>query len=129
MFRRTAVCLLSAQVGWETVLMYPYLRSFLFSFVSLDQLICAAALLAAEIAGCVRNRRWWTIPATLCLMGLSALFQFFRDDKVAFMLESEWLSSNKETICPVVYILISAALIPIALKAVTPRAGKESGKM
>ena len=36
-FERTAVYLLGAQIGWEMLLQYPYIRTFMTSFVSLEQ--------------------------------------------------------------------------------------------
>ena len=115
-FARTAVRLLGAQIGWEMLLQYPYVRTFMTSFVSLEQVFCAVFVLALVIAGCVRSKRWWTVPASLALLGISAFFQFFRDNKIE--VEWEWATDNAQMISLAVFAAVSAGLIFTGLKAV-----------
>ena len=118
-FSRTAVCLLGAQVGWEMLLQYPYVRTFYTSFVSLEQVFCAVFLLVLLGLGCRRTGKWWTVAAAACLMGVSAFFQFFRDNKIE--VEWEWALDNAWTIALVAFVLVSAALVPIGLEAYRTR--------
>ena len=129
--RRTAVCMIGAQIGWEMLLQYPYIRSLVTSFVSLDQVIWAVVLMVLVVRGCLRNKKWWPIAATTALLGISAIFQFMRDKPYLFtepMSEKagDWLMENAETVAIVAFFLISAALIPVGLKALSP--GKKSKK-
>ena len=126
-FERTAVCLLGAQIGWEMFVQYPYIRAFVTSFVSLEQVLCAVLLLVLAIRGCVKGCRVWPIPVILLLLGLSTFFQFLRDNKIELLFEEgwEWALDNAETIAFAAYFLISAALIPVGLKAVTPASGEK----
>ena len=130
-FRRTAVCLLGAQMFWEMLLQYPYTRSFVTSFVSLEQVFCAVLLLWIIAAGCIRNRRWWPLPVYLALLGCSTFFQFFRDNKIEFVFEEgwEWALDNAETIACAAFFLISAVLIPVGLKAISSRKAGKKAKM
>ena len=118
-FERTAVCLLGAQMCLEMLLQYPYIRTFITSFVSLEQVLCAVLLMIFVIRGCARNRKWWPAALTVLLLGVSAFFQFFRDSKIEFIFNEgwEWVQENADSIAIVAYILISAALIPTALSA------------
>ena len=122
-FTRTAVWLLGGQIGWEMLLQYPFVRTFVTSFVSLEQVICAILLLVIVIAGCVRTRKWWTLPVTAALLGASAFFQFYRDNKIGFVLEEgwEWAVDNAVTISRIAFFLISAALIRVAGQAITSK--------
>ena len=115
-FERTAVCLLGAQIGWEMLLQYPYIRTFITSFVSLEQVFCAILLMVLVIRGCVKGKRWWPIPVTAALLGISAFFQFFRDNKIE--LDWEWAMDNAWTISLAAFVMISAGLIVTGLKAV-----------
>ena len=115
-FARTAVCLLGAQIGWEMLLQYPYVRTFFTSFVSLEQVFCAIFFMVILIAGCRKTKKWRTIPMALGLMGVSAFFQFFRDNKIE--IEWEWALDNAWTIALVAFVLVSAGLIWVGLKAV-----------
>ena len=115
-FERTAVCLLGAQIGWEMLLQYPYIRTFITSFVSLEQVFCAILFMALVIRGCVKGKRWWPIPVTAALLGISAFFQFFRDNKIET--EWEWATENAWTISLAAFALISAGLIVTGLKAI-----------
>ena len=127
-FGRTAVCLLGVQTGWEMLLQYPYIRTFITSFVSLEQVFCAILLLALIIFGYVKSRRWtrfWTIPVTLVLLGISAFFQFFRDNKIET--EWEWALDNAWTISMAAFALVSAGLVFTGLMAFGTRKEKESG--
>ena len=126
-FERTAVCLLGAQTGWEMLLQYPYIRAFMTSFVSLEQVFCAVLLLVFVIRGCIRGKRWIPIPVTVLLIGVNTFFQFLRDNKIEFFFEEgwEWVLDNAETIAFAAYILISAGLIITGLKAVAPESGKK----
>lgn len=124
-FERTAVCLLGAQIGWEMFLQYPYIRTFIRSFVSLDQVFCAVMLLVLVIRGCVLGKRWWPAAATVVLLGGSAFFQFFRDNKIEFPETWEWMMENAWTVAMIAFVLISAALIPAGLKAIAPGKGKK----
>ena len=130
-FEKTAVCLLGAQIGWEMLLQYPYVRSFYFSFVSLEQVLCAVLFLILVICGCVRNRKWWPVPVLLALFGCSAFFQFLRDNKIEFIFNEgwEWLAENVWTISNIMFILISAGLIAVGLGAFRSRAGEKNVKM
>ena len=114
-FARTAVCLLGAQVGWEMLLQYPYVRTFYTSFVSLEQVFCAVFLLVLLVLGCRKTGKWWTVAAAAGLMGVSAFFQFFRDNKIE--VEWEWALDNAWTIALVAFVLVSAALVRIGLEA------------
>ena len=118
-FERTAVCLLGAQMCLEMLLQYPYIRTFITSFVSLEQVLCAVLLMIFVIRGCARNRKWWPAALTVLLLGVSAFFQFFRDSKIEFIFNEgwEWVQENADSIAIVAYILSSAALIPTALSA------------
>ena len=120
-FRRTAVWLLGAQIFWEMLLQYPYTRTFITSFVSLEQVFCAVMLLAIVIAGCVRNRKWGPVPVFLALLGCSAFFQFFRDNKIEFVFEEgwEWAVDNAVTIAFAAFFLISAGLTAVSLRAIS----------
>ena len=122
-FERTAVCLLGAQTGWEMLLQYPYIRTFITSFVSLEQVFCAILLMALVIRGCVKEKRWWPIPVTAALLGISAFFQFFRDNKIE--LDWEWAMDNAWTISLAAFVMISAGLIVTGLKAVGTGTGKQ----
>lgn len=130
-FERTAVCLLGAQICWEMLLQYPYVRTFWFSFVSLEQLLCAILLLVLVIRGCVRSRKWWPAAVTVVLLGISAFFQFYRDNKIEVFFEEgmEWFLENAGTISLIAFLLISAALIPVALRAVSAPARRNPKKM
>ena len=121
-FERTAVCLLGAQICWEMLKQYPYIRSFMTSFVSLEQVFCAVFLMVLVIRGCVLGRRWWPVPVTAILLGISAFFQFYKDNKIEAFFEEgmEWWLENAGTISAVAFFLISAALIPVGLKALDP---------
>lgn len=114
-FERTAVCLLGAQIGWEMLLQYPYIRTFITSFVSLEQVFCAILFMALVIRGCVKGKRWQPVPVTAALLGISAFFQFFRDNKIET--EWEWATENAWTISLAAFVLISAGLIVTGLKA------------
>ncbi len=125
-FERTAVCLLGVQTGLEMLLQYPYIRSFLTSFVSLEQVFCAVLLLVLVIRGCVRSGRWGTLPVTALLLGISAFFQFFRDNKIELPEEGwEWALDHAGTIALAAFALVSAALVITGLKAVSPENGKK----
>ncbi len=129
-FERTAVCLLGAQTGWEMLLQYPYVRTLMTSFVSLEQVFCAVILLVLVIRGCTKNHKWLTVLWTVLLLGASAFFQFFRDNKIEFPEEGwEWLPDHAGTISVIAFLLISAALIWTGLKAVSPENEKRTGKM
>ena len=130
-FERTAVCLLGAQTGWEMLLQYPYIRTFITSFVSLEQVVCAVLLMALIIRGCTKSGRWGTVPAAVVLLGLSAFFQFFRDNKLEFIFEEgwEWALDHAQTISLAAFLLISAALILTGLKAIAPSNGEKTKKM
>ena len=130
-FERTAVCLLGAQIGWEMLLQYPYIRTFITSFVSLEQVVCAVLLMALIIRGCTKSGRWGTVPAAVVLLGLSAFFQFFRDNKLEFIFEEgwEWALDHAQTISLAAFLLISAALILTGLKAIAPSNGEKTKKM
>ena len=125
-FERTAVCLLGVQTGLEMLLQYPYVRPFLTSFVSLEQVFCAVLLLALVIRGCMRSGRWGTLPVTALLLGISAFFQFFRDNKIELPEEGwEWALDHAGTIALAAFALVSAALVMTGLKAVSPENGKK----
>ena len=126
-FERTAVCLLGAQIGWEMLLQYPYIRTFMTSFVSLEQVLCAVFLMVIVVRGCLKAKRWWPVPVTVVLLGISAFFQFFRDNKIELPESWEWAMENAWTISLMAFILISAALIFTGLKAVVP-AGRTEEK-
>ena len=132
-FARTSVWLLSAQIGFEMYLQYPFIRPFLRSFVSLDQVMCAILLVILAVTGCVRNKKRWPVPAILLLLGLNAFLQFYRDNKITFLWEAEslqWFAENAVTVSRYVFFLISAALIPIGLKAISsPGAAGEKAKI
>ena len=115
-FARTAVCLLGAQIGWEMLLQYPYVRTFFTSFVSLEQVFCAIFFMVILVAGCRKTKKWWAVAAAAGLMGVSAFFQFFRDNKIE--IEWEWAMDNAWTIALVAFVLVSAGLIVVGLKAV-----------
>ena len=115
-FERTAVCLLGAQIGWEMLLQYPHIRTFITSFVSLEQVFCAILFMALVIRGCMKGKRWQPVPVTAVLLGISAFFQFFRDNKIET--EWEWATENAWTISLAAFALISAGLIVTGLKAV-----------
>ena len=119
-FERTAVCLLGAQTGWEMLLQYPYIRTFLTSFVSLEQVFCAVLLLALILRGCAKSGKWLPVPVTL--LGISAFFQFFRDNKIET--SWEWAADNAWTISLAAFALVSAGLIFTGLKAVGSRKTK-----
>ena len=121
-FERTAVCLLGAQICWEMLKQYPYIRSFVTSFVSLEQVFCAVFLMVLVVRGCVKGRRWLPVPLTAVLLGASAFFQFYKDNKIEALFEEgmEWWLENAGTISVIAFLLISAALIPVGLKAVAP---------
>ena len=122
MFARTAVWLLGAQIGFEMFLQYPFIRCFLRSFVSLDQVVCAILLVILVVMGCIRNKKRWPIPVTLLLLGFNAFVQFYRDNKITFLWEVEsleWFAENAVTVSRYVFVLISAALIPVGLKALS----------
>ncbi len=121
-FERTAVCLLGAQICWEMLKQYPYIRSFVTSFVSLEQVFCAVFLMVLVVRGCVKGRRWLPVPLTAALLGASAFFQFYKDNKIEALFEEgmEWWLENAGTISVIAFLLISAALIPVGLKAVAP---------
>ena len=121
-FERTAVCLLGAQTGWEMLLQYPYIRTFLTSFVSLEQVFCAVLLLALILRGCAKSGKWLPVPVALALLGISAFFQFFRDNKIET--SWEWAADNAWTISLAAFALVSAGLIFIGLKAVGSRKNK-----
>ena len=121
-FERTAVCLLGAQIGWEMLLQYPYIRTFLTSFVSLEQVFCAILLMVLVIRGCVKGRRWWPVLVTALLLGISAFFQFFRDNKIE--IEWEWALDNAWTISLIAFALISTGLIFTGLKALEAKKEK-----
>lgn len=126
-FRRTAIWLLGAQIFWEMLLQYPYTRAFITSFVSLEQVFCAVMLLGIVISGCIRNRRWEPIPVFLALLGCSAFFQFFRDNKIEFVFEEgwEWAVENAEAIAFAAFFLISAGLTAVGLWAVSRKKASE----
>lgn len=130
-FEKTAVCLLGAQIGWEMLLQYPYVRSFYFSFVSLEQVLCAVLFAFFVIRGCVKTRKWWPIPVMLALLGCSAFFQFLRDNKIEFIFNEgwEWLAENVWTISNVAFILISIGLIAVGLAALRPKRAKKTEKV
>ena len=121
-FRRTAVCLLSAQIFLEMLLQYPYIRSLVTSFVSLEQVLCGAALLWIIIRGCIRNRKWLPAAAAAALMGVSAFFQFFRDNKIPFVFEEgwEWALDHASTISIVAFLLVSIGLAAAGFAALRP---------
>ena len=121
-FERTAVCLLGAQAGWEMLLQYPYIRTFLTSFVSLEQVFCALLLLALILRGCAKSGKWLPVPAALAMLGISAFFQFFRDNKIET--SWEWAADNAWMISLAAFALVSAGLIFIGLKAVGGRKNK-----
>ena len=103
-----------------------YVRSFLTSFVSLEQVFCAVLLLALVIRGCVRSGRWGPLPVTALLLGISAFFQFFRDNKIELPEEGwEWALDHAGTIALAAFALVSAALVMTGLKAVSPENGKK----
>ena len=112
-FTRTAVWLLGAQIGFETLTQYPYIRTFIYSFVSLEQVLCAVLLLALVIPACIRNRKWAPAAATAALLGLSAFFQFYRDNKIELFFEEgwEWALENTKAISTAAFVLISAGLV------------------
>ena len=97
------------------LLQYPYVRTFYTSFVSLEQVFCAVFLLVLLVLGCRKTGKWWTVAAAAGLMGVSAFFQFFRDNKIE--VEWEWALDNAWTIALVAFVLVSAALVWIGLKA------------
>ena len=125
-FERTAVCLLGAQIGFEMLLQYPYIRTFITSFVSLEQVLCAVLFLWIVIRGCVRARRWRPLPVTAVLLGISAFFQFFRDNKIELPESWEWAAENAWPISLTAFLLVSAALVFTGLKAVEPAGKAES---
>ena len=127
-FERTAVCLLGAQICWEMLLQYPYIRAFVTSFVSLEQVWCAVLLLWIMIRGCIRGKRWWPLPAAAALLGISAFFQFFRDNKISFVFEEGWekILEHSGTIAIAAFVLVSAGLVFCGLKAVSPAKEKNS---
>ena len=127
-FERTAVCLLGAQIGWEMLLQYPYIRTFMTSFVSLEQVLCAVFLMVIVVRGCLKAKRWWPVPVTVMLLGISAFFQFFRDNKIELPESWEWAMENAWTISLTAFLLISAALIFTGLKAVAPAGRTEEKK-
>lgn len=112
-FIRTAVWLLGAQMGFETLLQYPYIRSFMTSFVSLEQVLCAVLLLGIVVPRCIRGRKWLPLAAVLLLAGASVFFQFYRDNKIEFLFEEgwEWALENAETIASAAYLLIGAGMV------------------
>ena len=130
-FEKTAICLLGAQIGWEMLLQYPYVRSFYFSFVSLEQVLCAVLFLIFVIRGCVKNKKWWPVPVMLALLGCSAFFQFLRDNKIEFIFNEgwEWLAENVWAISNGAFVLISAGLIAVGLCAMRSGSGGKTGKM
>ena len=112
------------------LLIYPYVRPFLTSFVSLEQILCAAMLLALVIRGCVLSGRWGPVPVTVLLLGISAFFQFFRDNKIELPEEGwEWALDHAGTIALAAFFLVSAALIFTGLKAVSPGNREKTEKM
>ncbi len=129
-FERTAVWLLGGQIGWEMLLQYPYVRTFITSFVSLEQVFCAVLLMVLVIRGCVKGGRLWPVPVTAALLGISAFFQFYRDNKIEFLFEEgwEWALDNAETFALIAFFLISAGLILTGLKAVAPGKNDQNRK-
>lgn len=129
-FRRTAVCLLSAQIFLEMLLQYPFIRTFITSFVSLEQVLCAVLLLAITVRGCVRNRKWTPAAAIILLLGVSAFFQFYRDNKIPFVFEEgwEWALENARTISITAFFLVSAGLAAAGFAALRPSSGAMTAK-
>ena len=109
---RTAVWLLGAQMGFETLLQYPYIRSFMTSFVSLEQVLCAVLLLGIVVPRCIRGRKWLPLAAVLLLAGASVFFQFYRDNKIEFLFEEgwEWALDHASTISLIAFGLVSIGL-------------------
>ena len=126
-FEKTAVCLLGAQAGWEMLLQYPYVRSFYWSFVSLEQVLCAVLFVVLAVRGCVRNRKWGPVPVMLALFGCSAFFQFLRDNKIEFIFNEgwEWLADNAWTVSDIAFVLISVGLVFTGLWALRPKSGQQ----
>ena len=125
-FRRTAVWLLGAQIGFEMLLTYPYIRSFYTSFVSLEQILCAILFMVIAVCGCRRNRNWKPVIVSVALLLLSMLFQFYRDNKIVIIFEEgwEWALDNKEAISRTMFLLISVGLILAGERSIRLRKGK-----
>ena len=123
-FEKTAVCLIGAQMGWEMLLQYPYVRTFLISFISLDQVIFAVMLMGIVIHRCVKSGRKSPGIVTAILLGISAFVQFFRDKPYLFTRylpeEAEiWLQDHMEILSLTAFALISAGIILTGLRAST----------
>ena len=129
-FRRTAVCLLSAQIFLEMLLQYPFIRTFITSFVSLEQVLCAILLLVIAVRGCVRNRKWLPAAVIIALLGVSAFFQFYRDNKIPFVFEEgwEWALENARTISTAVFFLVSVGLTAAGFAALRPSSRVPAGE-
>ncbi len=129
-FRKTAVCLLGAQIFLEMLLQYPFIRSLGTSFVSLEQVLCAILLMVIMIRGCARNRKWLPAAAAIALLGVSAFFQFYRDNKIPFVFEEgwEWALENARTISITVFFLVSAGLIAAGFAALRPSSRVRNGE-
>ena len=68
------------------------------------------------------------MPVFLALLGCSAFFQFFRDNKIEFVFEEgwEWALENAEAISLASFFLISAALIAVSLRAISGKNGHKA---
>ena len=75
------------------------------------------------VRGCARNKKWWPLPVTLLLMGLNALFQFYRDNKLTFLWQEglQWFAENAVVVSRYAFVLLSAALILVSLQALAPK--------
>ncbi len=121
LFEKTAVCLIGAQIGWEMLLQYPYARTFLISFISLEQVLWAVILLIVEIRRSRKNGSACPAVRTVLLYGLSAFFQFFRDKPYLFTrylpeAAEAWLQERMDAVSLIVFVLISACLILAGLR-------------
>ena len=87
-------------------------------------------LMVLVIRGCVKGGRLWPVPVTVALLGISAFFQFYRDNKIEFLFEEgwEWALDNAETFSLIAFFLISAGLILTGLKAVAPGKNDQNRK-
>lgn len=113
-FRKAVVVLCSAQLFLE-MLVTNYWITFIISFIHMDQVLCAAALLATVIRGSVRNKKAGPAIVAVLLIGLNALTQYIQDKPYLVSLPD---SVDVSALALSVFALCSAGLIAAGLRAV-----------
>ena len=109
-FEKAVFTLCAAHLFLEMLCTTSSWIPFIISFIHLEQVLCAAVVLAVMIRRTAQNKKAGPLIAAVLLLGLNALMQFVQDKPYLFPLPD---GTNVAAAAVVVFALISAGLMAV----------------